>query len=88
MSAPRTCDELEQLQLAGAICHGCGYALEKATGKLSYCSFCKSCDQLGVCQDRTPACKGCKQSEGARTVQTLLRELGKRPLLPLLPRVK
>ncbi len=48
----------------------------------------RTCDQLAVCQDRTPRCQGCKQSEGARTVQTLMRELSKRPLLPLLPRVK
>lgn len=48
----------------------------------------RTCDQLGVCQDRTPACKGCKQSEGARTVQTLLRELSKRPELPLVPEFK
>lgn len=48
----------------------------------------RTCDQLGVCQDRQPACKGCKQSEGARTVQTLLRELAKRPELPLVPAFK
>lgn len=48
----------------------------------------RPCDELAVCQDRQPPCKGCKQSEGARTVQTLLRELGKRPLLPILPRAK
>jgi hypothetical protein len=48
----------------------------------------RTCDQLGVCQDRTPRCDGCKQSEGARTVQTLLRELSKRPELPLVPAFK
>ena len=47
-----------------------------------------SCDELAVCQDRRPPCKGCKPSEGAVTVQTLLRELGKRQPLPLLPGVK
>lgn len=47
-----------------------------------------TCDQLGVCQDRLPRCKGCKPSEGARTVQTLLRELSKRPELPLVPAFK
>ena len=48
----------------------------------------RTCDEMAVCQDRQPACKGSKQSEGARTVQILLRELSKRPLLPILPRVK
>jgi len=48
----------------------------------------RTCDQLGVCQDRTPRGAGCKQSEGARTVQTLLRELSKRPELPLVPAFK
>ena len=48
----------------------------------------RTCDALGVCQDRQPSCKGCKQSEGARTVQTLLRELSKRPELPLVPAFK
>lgn len=42
-----------------------------------------TCDQLGACQDRQPRCKGCKPSEGAVSVQNLLRELGKRPNLPL-----
>lgn len=48
----------------------------------------RTCDELAVCQDRQPPCKGCKQSEGARTVQTLLRELSKRPALPLVPEFK
>ncbi len=48
----------------------------------------RTCDELAVCQDRTPRCPQCRQSEGARTVQTLLRELSKRPNLPLNQGVK
>lgn len=48
----------------------------------------RTCDQLGVCQDRQPRCSNCKPSEGERTVQTLLRELSKRPELPLVPAFK
>lgn len=48
----------------------------------------RTCNELAVCQDRSPRCDGCKQSEGARSVQNLLRELAKRPNLPVSQGVK
>lgn len=48
----------------------------------------RTCDQLGVCQDRTPRCANCKPSEGAVSVQALLVILSKRPNLPLNQGVK
>lgn len=48
----------------------------------------RTCDELAVCQDKSPRCSKCKPSEGSITVQNLLREFGKRPLLPLVPELK
>lgn len=48
----------------------------------------RTCDELGVCQERPIRCMGCKPSEGAASVQRLLAELGKRPLPPLVPEFK
>lgn len=55
---------------------------------MSAAKFRRTCDQLGICQDRSPRCANCKPSEGAASVQRLLTELGKRPLPPLVPEFK
>lgn len=43
----------------------------------------RTCDQLAVCQDKTPRRANRKPSEGAVSVQALLAILSKRPNLPL-----
>lgn len=32
----------------------------------------RTCDELAVCQDLNPSCKGCKPSEGMRTASLIL----------------
>lgn len=48
----------------------------------------RTCDELGVCQDRPIACRGCKPSEGTRTARLLLDTfpLAERPPFYIFPR--
>lgn len=48
----------------------------------------RTCDELAVCQDKSPSCERCKPAEGHESVKRLLAELSKRRELPLLPRAK
>jgi hypothetical protein len=48
----------------------------------------RTCDELGVCQDRQNPCKGCKPSEGTQTARLLLDTfpLAERPPFYIFPR--
>ena len=42
----------------------------------------RTCEELGVCQDKQPPCERCMPAEGHESVKRLLDGLGKRPNLP------
>jgi len=73
-----------------AYCSQCGGQFGPGDEGFSHCSdHARKCDQLGVCQDRTPPCKDCHPvSEGTRTSRLLLDNMpaAERPPFYIFPR--